>query len=289
MGKKDENSDGLDELVAARKDYKLHLTILLCIVIAEYIGIYTINISGINIVLMPLLYSLVLAIAFYLAKPAKWVGNEQSQKSGTIMMLLIGPLLAKLAIASGQNIQIIFNAGPAILLQEVGNLGTIFAAMPVALLLGFKREAIGMTSSICREPQMAVVIDRFGMDAPETKGFFSVFLIGTVLGTPFISLLVSVLVYLLPLHPYAFGMACGIGSASMNAAAVSSVSTIFPAFATQIEAFSGMANLISMVTGMYVYILIAIPLTEWLYRWLEPIINKLRIKLFKIDEEQGDM
>ncbi|OED29876.1 membrane protein [Methanosphaera sp. WGK6] len=279
----------MDELVAARKDYKLHLTILLCIVIAEYIGIYTINISGINIVLMPLLYSLVLAIAFYLAKPAKWIGKEQSQKSGTIMMLLIGPLLAKLAIASGQNIQIIFNAGPAILLQEVGNLGTIFAAMPIALLLGFKRESIGMTSSICREPQMAVVIDRFGMDSPETKGFFSVFLIGTVLGTPFISLLVSVLVYLLPLHPYAFGMACGIGSASMNAAAVSSVSTIFPAFATQIEAFSGMTNLISMVTGMYVYILIAIPLTEWLYKWLEPIINNIRIKIFKIEEDKGDM
>ncbi|RAP45356.1 MAG: hypothetical protein BZ134_01365 [Methanosphaera sp. SHI1033] len=279
------DSDNYEELKSARKDYKLHMTILVSIIIAEYIGMYTLNLGGIRIVLMPLLYSLVLAVACYLAKPITWIKEEQSSKASTIMMLLIGPLLAKLAIASGQNIEIIFNAGPALLLQEVGNLGTIFAALPVALLLGFKREAIGMTSSICREPQMAVVIDKFGFNSPETKGFFSVFLIGTVLGTPFISLLVSVLAYLLPLHPYAYGMACGIGSASMNAAAVASLSAIFPSMSTQLQAFSGMANMLSMVTGMYVYILVAIPLTQWLYKILEPPISKLLSRKNSEDED----
>jgi hypothetical protein len=279
------DSDNYEELKSARKDYKLHMTILVSIIIAEYIGMYTLNLGGIRIVLMPLLYSLVLAVACYLAKPITWIKEEQSSKASTIMMLLIGPLLAKLAIASGQNIEIIFNAGPALLLQEVGNLGTIFVALPVALLLGFKREAIGMTSSICREPQMAVVIDKFGFNSPETKGFFSVFLIGTVLGTPFISLLVSVLAYLLPLHPYAYGMACGIGSASMNAAAVASLSAIFPSMSTQLQAFSGMANMLSMVTGMYVYILVAIPLTQWLYKILEPPISKLLSRKNSEDED----
>lgn len=278
MNIEEENLDNAQELTQARKDYKLHLTVLVCIVIAEYIGMFTLDLHGVTIVIMPLLYSLVLAIAFYLAKPITWIKKEQSTKASTIMMLLIGPLLAKLAIASGQNIEIIFNAGPALLLQEVGNLGTIFAALPVALLLGFKREAIGMTSSICREPQMAVVIDKFGFNSPETKGFFTVFLIGTVLGTPFISLLASILVYVLPLHPYAYGMACGIGSASMNAAAVASLCAIFPAMRVQLEAFSGMANLLSMVTGIYVYILVAIPLTEWLYKYLEPFISRIIFK-----------
>ena len=276
MENKYEDSQEPEELEKARKDYKLHLTVLVAIVIAEYIGIYTLQLSGITIVLMPLLYSLVLAIAFYVAKPIKWIQKEQSKESETIMMLLIGPLLAKLAIASGQNIAIIFNAGSAILLQEVGNLGTIFLALPIALLLGFKRESIGMTSSICREPQMAVVIDKFGVSSPETKGFFTVFLIGTVLGTPFISILVSVLAFAVPIHPFAYGMACGIGSASMNAAAVASLITIFPGYAAQLEAFSGMANMISMVTGMYVYILVAIPLTQWLYKVLEPPLSRVR-------------
>lgn len=272
---KNKYNSEMEDISDACKDYKLHFTILICIIIAEYIGVITLNMAGISIVLMPLLYSLILATAFYLAKPAKWISIDQSNKSTAIMMLLIGPLLAKLAIASGQNIGIILNAGPAILLQEIGNLGTIFVAMPIALLLGFKRETIGMTSSICREPQMAVVIDKFGFASPETKGFFTIFLIGTVLGTPFISLLVSVLTYIIPLHPFAYGMACGIGSASMNAAAVSSLSTIFPQYAVELEAFSGMANLISMVTGMYVYIFVALPLTERLYNILEPITDKI--------------
>jgi hypothetical protein len=285
MPVKNKYNSEMDDLGAACKDYKLHLTVLLCIVIAEYIGVITLDLAGISIVLMPLLYSLVLAIAFYIVKPVSWISEEQSEKSTAVMMLLIGPLLAKLAIASGQNIGIIFNAGPAILLQEVGNLGTIFAAMPVALLLGFKREAIGMTSSICREPQMAVVIDKFGFASPETKGFFTVFLIGTVLGTPFISLLTSLLAYLIPLHPFAYGMACGIGSASMNAAAVASLSTIYPQYAVQMEAFSGMANLIAMVTGMYVYIFVALPLTERLYNILEPIIGKISDNRLKMEKE----
>lgn len=272
---KNKYNSEMEDISGACKDYKLHFTILICIIIAEYIGVITLNMAGISIVLMPLLYSLILATAFYLAKPAKWISIDQSNKSTAIMMLLIGPLLAKLAIASGQNIGIILNAGPAILLQEIGNLGTIFVAMPIALLLGFKRETIGMTSSICREPQMAVVMDKFGFASPETKGFFTIFLIGTVLGTPFISLLVSVLTYIIPLHPFAYGMACGIGSASMNAAAVSSLSTIFPQYAVELEAFSGMANLISMVTGMYVYIFVALPLTERLYNILEPITDKI--------------
>jgi hypothetical protein len=275
MDIKNKYTSDTEDLMKSVKDYKLHLTVLVAIVISEYIGVITLDLMGISIVLMPLLYSLILAVAFYLAKPVTWIQEKQSERSSAIMMLLIGPLLAKLAIASAQNIGTIFSAGPAILLQEVGNLGTIFAAMPIALLLGFKREAVGMTSSICREPQMAVVIDKYGFTSPETRGFFTVFLIGTVLGTPFISLLVSILAYTLPLHPFAFGMACGIGSASMNAAAVASLSTIFPQYATQMEAFSGMANLIAMVTGMYVYIFVAMPLTEGLYKRLEPPINSL--------------
>ena len=272
---KNKYNSGMEDLSEAFKDYKLHLTILICIIISEYIGVIALDIAGVNIVLMPLLYSLVLAIAFYIVKPFKWIEETQSEESSAIMMLLVGPLLVKLAIASGQNLTIIFDVGAAILLEQLGNFGTIFIGLPIALLLGFKRESIGMTSSICREPQMAVVMDRYGFTSPETRGFFTVFLIGTVLGTPFISIMASILAYVIPLHPFAYGMACGIGSASMNAAAVASLSAIYPQYVNQLEAFSGMANLIAMVTGMYVYIFAAIPLTEKLYDILEPITDRI--------------
>lgn len=272
---KNKYNSGMEDLTEACKDYKLHLTIFLCVIISEYIGVIALEIAGVNIVLMPLLYALVLAIAFYITKPFEWIEKTQSEESSAIMMLLVGPLLVKLAIASGQNLTIIFDVGAAILLEQLGNFGTILIGLPIALLLGFKREAIGMTSSICREPQMAVVMDKYGFTSPETRGFFTVFLIGTVLGTPFISIMTSILAYLIPLHPFAYGMACGIGSASMNAAAVASLSAVYPQFATQLEAFSGMANLIAMVTGMYVYIFAAIPLTEKLYDILEPIADRI--------------
>lgn len=171
------------------------------------------------------------------------------------------------------------------MLEQLGNFGTIFIGLLIALLLGFKREAIGMTSSICREPQMAVVMDRYGFTSAETRGFFTVFLIGTVLGTPFISIMASILAYLVPLHQFAYGMACGIGSASMNAAAVASLSAVYPQFSVQLEAFSGMANLIAMVTGMYVYIFAAVPLTEKLYDILEPIADRIITKDTNSEEE----
>lgn len=90
-------------------------------------------------------------------------------------------------------------------------MGTVFLALPVALLLGFKKETIGMTNSIGRETNVAVVIDKFGFDSAETRGVLTVFIIGTVIGTLYISFLSCLCVSVLPLHPYAFAMATGVG------------------------------------------------------------------------------
>lgn len=41
------------------------------------------------------------------------------------------------------------------ILQEFGNLGTVFIGVPVAIYLGLKRETIGAAHSIAREPNVA--------------------------------------------------------------------------------------------------------------------------------------
>nr|WP_235592357.1 DUF3100 domain-containing protein [Methanobrevibacter olleyae] len=251
------------------------MVVFFLVIIAETIGIRTFNIgSSISIVTMPLLYAMIIGLALYLLKPFKIVGKKQSKVAQGAMLVFIGPLIAKLAISSGQSIHIILQVGPALLLQELGNLGTIFLALPVALLLGFKRETIGMTSSICREPNLGIIIDKYGFDSDEARGVLTVFVIGTMIGTIFISFLVSIIASVLPLHPYAMAMACGIGSASMNAAAVSPLVHMYPALATNIEAFAGCSNLISFCFGIYECILLSIPLTEFLYKHLEPIIGR---------------
>ena len=79
---------------------------------------------------------------------------------------------------------------------------------------------------------------------------------------------------MLPLHPFAFAMASGVGSASMNAAALGPTLAAFPALETQIEAFAGFSNLLSFSVGIYIVIFLALPLTEKMYYKLEPKIGR---------------
>ena len=257
------------------KDYGLHLTVLALVIVAEFIGPVEIFITkGIEVIIMPLLYTMVLGLVFYLAKPVKWIQRRQARVAEGAMMLFIGVLIAKLAVSSGQSIHLIFEMGPALLLQELGHLATIFIALPVALLLGFKRECIGMTSSIGREPEVAVIVDKYGFNSAESRGIFALFIVGTIIGTVFISFLTSLSVSIIPLHPFAFAMASGVGSASMNAASLGPTLAAFPSLETSIEAFAGFSNLLSFSVGIYIVIFIAVPLTEKLYAYLEPKIGR---------------
>ncbi|MBQ9159937.1 MAG: DUF3100 domain-containing protein [Methanobrevibacter sp.] len=257
------------------KNYKLHITILFLVIIAESIGPIEIELlEGVEVSIMPLLYSMVLGLVCYLAKPINWIKRKQARIAEGAMMLFIGILIAKLAVSSGQSIHLIFEMGPALMLQELGHLATILIALPVALLLGFKREAIGMTNSIGREPEVGVVVDKYGFNSPEARGIFALFIIGTIIGTVFISFLASLSTSLLPLHPFAFAMASGVGSASMNAAALGPTLAAFPALETQIEAFAGFSNLLSFSVGIYIVIFLALPLTEKMYYKLEPKIGR---------------
>ena len=266
------------------RDYRLHFTILILVIIAMFIGPIEIEIAkGVTVSIMPLLYSMILGLVFYLAEPISWIERKQSRVAEGAMMLFIGILIAKLAVSSGQSMHLLFEMGPALMLQELGHLATILIALPVALLLGFKREAIGMTNSIGREPEVAVVVDKYGFNSPESRGIFALFIVGTMIGTVFISFLTSICVSILPLHPYAFAMASGVGSASMNAAAIGPTLAAFPGIETQIEAFAGFSNLLSFSVGIYIVIFLALPLTEKLYSILEPIIGRKSIVEEEVD------
>ena len=238
------------------------------------IGVIDIKITDtISFLLLPLIYSLVMGLALYLVKSIKFIGPEQAKVAEGVMVLLIGVLLAKLAISSGQSISAIFQVGPALLLQLFGDLGTLIA-LPVALFLGFRREVIGMASSICREPNLGIIIDKYGFKSPEARGVLAIFVIGSIIGTPFISLLSSICTSTIPYHPYAFAMASGIGSASMNAAALVPLVHLHPNMATQLEAFAGCSNILSFCLGIYMCMFVSLPIAEKLYKWLSPILGK---------------
>lgn len=69
-------------------------------------------------------------------------------------------------------------------------------------------------------------------------------------------------------------MASGVGSGSMMAAASGSLISAFPHLDTDIVAFAGASNLLSLSTGLYMSIFIGLPLTEKLYDMMSQRQNK---------------
>ncbi|MFD1037090.1 DUF3100 domain-containing protein [Virgibacillus byunsanensis] len=247
------------------KDWRLHALVLLTVVVTELIGTFSFSIGPGVVLLLPMLYALIIGLVLYFTPVVK---EKQSKNAEPIIVLGVALLLAKIGVIIGPSMPELIAAGPALLLQELGNLGTILIALPVAVWLGLKRESIGMTHSVAREPNVGLIMDKYGISSAEGRGVMAVYIFGTVFGAVFMGLIAGFLATLTPLHPLSFAMASGIGSGSMMAAASGSLIEAFPAMENQIVAFAGASNLLSLSTGLYVSIFIALPLTEKLYKFM---------------------
>ncbi|MDO5850826.1 MAG: DUF3100 domain-containing protein [Methanobacteriaceae archaeon] len=258
-------------------DYKIHIIVLFIVIISMAIGTIKIPLTNtIYILVLPLIYALIISLILFLTKPIKFIGEKQSKVAESLMVLFISVLIAKLAVTSGQYISTIIQMGPALIFNLIGCFGALIA-LPIALILGFNRESIGMSTSICRDPSISMIMERYGFKSPETHGVLIVYIIGSIIGTIFISLLTSVCVNIIPFHPYAYAIACGVGSASMNVAGVAPLMEIFPNIASNLEAFSACSNLLTTCIGIYI-MFITIPIAEKLYSFLQPLIGRNKVK-----------
>lgn len=208
----------------------------------------------------------------------KLFNADESKVASPIITVSILFLVAKIAVTIGPNIKTILSAGPALILQELGNLGTALIGVPIAILLGLKRETIGATHSIGREPNVAIISEKYGLDSPEGRGVLGVYVVGTLFGAVFMGLFAGFLASVTPLHPYALAMACGVGSGSMMAASSGSLIALYPHLKDQITAFAGASNLATMADGVYATIFLALPMTHWMYWKLEPILGRYALK-----------
>lgn len=255
--------------------WKMILVVFLATMVSEKIGTIKIPVGSGSIMFLPLLYCMIICLILALIKSFKFIGSKvDCEVADNIVIIGIAVFCAKIGVNSGAAIQSVISAGPALILQELGNLGTILLALPVALLLGFKREAVGMTHSIGREPNIAFIADKCGMNSPEGRGVMITYIVGTLFGSIFLGALASLLATGTPLHPLSLAMACGVGSGSMMAASVAPLMEAFPNIATEISAYAGMSNTLSTADGIFVTIFIAYPLCNFLYRKLEPVIGR---------------
>lgn len=268
-----------------KAEYKIFILAFVFIVIADSIGQIQVPLGPGTLILFLIFYSLIMGV---LSGPEvlKIFDKKEVKAASKLVIVAICPFIAKLGINAGASIEVILSAGPALILQEIGNLGTIFLAMPFALLLGLKREAIGATHSINRESNLALITDMFGPDSPETRGSLSIYVVGGMVGTIFFSFLTTIVASLNLFHPYALGMASGVGAGILMASATASLALIYPAMAAELSALASTSETISGITGIYVAIFVGIPLTKKLYQLLEPPIAKLRREPSEVLERQ---
>ena len=257
-----------------KTEYKIYLLALLFIAAADSIGQIQIPLGPGKFILFPIFYSLILGI---LSGPqvTKIIGSRQVKAASKLVIVAICPFIAKLGINAGASLEVVLSAGPALILQEFGNLGTILLAMPLALLLGLKRESVGATHSINRESNLALITDMYGPDSPEARGSLSIYIVGGMVGTIYFGFMVSVIAVLGIFHPYALGMASGVGAGIMMASATASLAEIYPAMADQISELASASETISGIDGIYMTIFLGIPLCNFLYRKLEPKLGRI--------------
>lgn len=257
-----------------KSDWKIYLLAFVFIVIADSIGQIKIPFLKGTFIIFPIFFAIILGV---LSGPEvlKIIDDKRVHSASKLVIVCILPFIAKLGINAGANLSIVFSAGPALVLQEIGNLMTIFLAMPVALLLGLKREAIGATHSINRETNLALMQDMFGAESPEARGSLSVYIVGGMIGTIYFGFMASFIASFEIFHPYSLGIASGVGAGIMMASAVASLGEIYPAMAGELSALASTAETIAGITGIYLAIFVAVPITKWLYRKLEPTLGRV--------------
>jgi len=269
----------LDTVTAAGK-FRLLAVTLAVVALAEAIGAVQFKLGPGRVVLMPMMWSLLMAAAWGIAcrqvpRPLRVGPGLQALATG---LLNAGLLLfvVKLGLTVGVALPKVKEAGWALLFQEFGHaLGTLALGLPLALLLGIKREAVGATFSVGREGNIAIISEKYGMDSPEGRGVLAEYITGTVLGALFIAILAGFISSLHLFDPRSLAMGAGVGSGSLMAAAVGAIVAQHPGeLGKDITAIAAASNLLTSVVGFYFTLFLSLPLCSWLYGKLEPVLGR---------------
>lgn len=259
---------------------KLFLYAGAIILIAEFIGSFAFKIGPGKVVLLPMIWALLLGAALGLAS-SRWRGVAGLDvKTQFLAAAILQPALllfvAKLGLMVGGALPKLAAAGWALAFQELGHfVGTIMLGLPLALILGIKREAIGATFSVGREPSLAIIGEKYGMDSAEGRGVLAEYLTGTVFGAVFIAIFAGFVASLHIFNPLALAMGSGVGSGSMMAAASGAIAAQqTPEMAKTVLTFAAASNLITTTVGTYFTLFISLPMALWGYRLLEPLIGR---------------
>ncbi len=252
------------------KNWKLHILTLFIVIISELIGIRKIGI----IVLMPILYATVMGGILSTPK-LKFLSEKDMDIASRIFPIALMILLAKVGLGVGPRLNDIMSAKGTIFFQMFAHFfGTMIISLPVAMLLGLRRETVGACYSLGREAQVAIVANKFGLSSEEGYGVMGVFIVGTVLGALWTSIFTSVIVSMGIFHPYALALGAGTSSMSMSTASLEVIGAHYndPVLMDTVRAYTNTSNLLVNVLGIYANMFITLPLASACYNFF----NKFR-------------
>ena len=262
---------------------RLFLLAVAIMAIAEMFGSVNFSVGPGKVVLLPMIWALLMGGALGLAKArmpgALRVDTRLQCTAALVLQPALFLFIAKLGLLVGSSLPKLATAGWALVFQEFGHFfGTILFGLPIALLLGIKREAIGATFSVGREPSLAIIGEKYGMDSAEGRGVLAEYLTGTVFGAVFIAIVAGFITSLNLFDPLSLAMGAGVGSGSMMAAAAGAIAAQqSPEIAKEVMTFAAASNLITTTIGTYFTLFLSLPIAVWAYRMFEPVIGRKSI------------
>ena len=259
----------------SRRGVVLDMTLLIAlvaatIVVAESIGVRSVPLTGsITITVLPLVFAVVLTMVLGIPAWRKGILRRVYSPrtigfSGAFLIVIMLPLMARYGADVAPRLKEILSIGWVFLLQELGNLGTVVLGLPVALLLGLRRHAIGSTLGLGREGELAYISEKYTLNSDPGRGVLSMYLMGTLFGALFFSFFAPVLLGT-GLDVRALAIASGMGSASMMTAASSTLAAQTPDLQDTIVSYAAASQLLTSFIGTYTMVFLAVPLQRAMY------------------------
>jgi hypothetical protein len=259
-------------------NWKIHVIALVLVIISEMIGMKKIAVGPGVLLFLPMLYAMILG-GFISWPKMKVITNGEMKHATAVLSLLTLLLVTKLGVVIGPSLAKLAEAGFALSIQELGHFfGTVVLGLPIAIALGLGRESVGATFSIDREPNIAIIAEKYGLDSAEGRGVMAVYICGTVFGAIWVGLIAGFLAALQIFHPYALAMGSGVGSGSMMAAATGAIVAVFPDHKDEILMYAGASNLLTTMVGIYFCLFVSLPITNYFYKVLTPILAPKRVR-----------
>lgn len=245
---------------------------LLVITVAEFIGFQIIPLGSFSIGLLPLVFAIIITMVLGLGifRKGFWkkvYSKENVDFASKYLIFIMLPLMARYGADVAPQIREILQVGWVFLIQEIGNLGTVVLGLPIAIMLGLRREAIGATLGIGREGELAYISEKYTLESSEGRGVLSLYIIGTLFGAIFFSIFAPILLEL-GIRVEALAMATGVGSGSMMSAASASLVAQVPEMESTILAYASASQLLTSFLGTFTMVFLAAPLQQFMYKLL---------------------